>query len=114
LFGADGPACRTALASDSEILLSAATLAEALIVASSRGVAETVSRLVADVRPTVVPVNAAMAERVATAHNLWGKRRHSAALNFGDCFSYTLAKDYDCPLLYIGNDFAQTDVRSVL
>ena len=35
-------------------------------------------------------------------------------LKFGDCFAYALAEEYDCPLLYIGNEFAQTDIRSSL
>jgi ribonuclease VapC len=37
-----------------------------------------------------------------------------AALNFGDCFAYEVAKYYDCPLLYVGDDFARTDIASVL
>lgn len=39
---------------------------------------------------------------------------HPAQLNFGDCMSYALAKNYSMPLLYIGNDFSQTDLKSVL
>jgi ribonuclease VapC len=39
---------------------------------------------------------------------------HPAGLNFGDCFAYVLAKERSCPLLFIGNDFSQTDVESVL
>jgi ribonuclease VapC len=44
----------------------------------------------------------------------YGKGRHPAALNFGDCFSYGLAKFLDETLLYCGNDFAKTDVRPAL
>ena len=41
----------------------------------------------------------------------YGKGRHPARLNLGDCFSYAAAKALDAPLLFIGNDFSQTDVR---
>jgi ribonuclease VapC len=40
--------------------------------------------------------------------------RHGGALNFGDTFSYALAKALDAPLLFVGDDFATTDVRSAL
>jgi ribonuclease VapC len=42
----------------------------------------------------------------------YGKRRHKAGLNFGDCFSYALAKATGEPLLFKGNDFNQTDIKS--
>lgn len=42
----------------------------------------------------------------------YGRGRHRARLNFGDCFSYALAKAMDEPLLFKGNDFSETDVRS--
>ncbi|MBO9546597.1 type II toxin-antitoxin system VapC family toxin [Caulobacter sp.] len=48
------------------------------------------------------------------AHIQYGKGRHPAQLNLGDCFPYALAKGLDAPLLYKGDDFAQTDVRSAL
>ena len=41
----------------------------------------------------------------------YGKGRHPAGLNFGDCMSYALAKSLDAPLLYKGEDFARTDIR---
>ena len=44
----------------------------------------------------------------------FGKGRHPARLNLGDCFSYGLAKELDLPLLYKGDDFAKTDIRSAL
>ncbi|PZU07806.1 type II toxin-antitoxin system VapC family toxin [Sphingomonas sp.] len=44
----------------------------------------------------------------------FGKGRHPAALNYGDCFPYALAKACDEPLLFKGNDFSQTDVESAL
>ena len=44
----------------------------------------------------------------------FGKGRHPAALNFGDCFSYTLAREYELPLLCVGGDFAQTDLPALV
>ena len=44
----------------------------------------------------------------------FGKGRHPARLNLGDCFAYALAKQLDAPLLYKGDDFAKTDIRSAL
>ncbi len=44
----------------------------------------------------------------------YGKGHHPARLNFGDCMVYALARDLNLPLLYKGNDFAQTDIRSAL
>lgn len=44
----------------------------------------------------------------------YGKGRHPARLNLADCFAYALAKALDAPLLYKGDDFAQTDIRSAL
>ena len=41
----------------------------------------------------------------------YGKGRHPAGLNFGDCFAYALAKSRDAPLLFVGGDFAKTDVK---
>lgn len=46
-----------------------------------------------------------------TAFYDYGKGRHSASLNFGDCFAYALSKAMNEPLLFKGNDFAKTDVR---
>ncbi|WP_425994494.1 type II toxin-antitoxin system VapC family toxin [Caulobacter sp. DWR1-3-2b1] len=48
------------------------------------------------------------------AYMRWGKGVHRAGLNMGDCFAYALAKALDAPLLYKGDDFPQTDVRSAL
>ena len=42
----------------------------------------------------------------------YGKGRHPARLNFGDCISYALAKSLNIPLLYVGNDFNKTDIAA--
>lgn len=56
---------------------------------------------------SVTPRQAALARE---AYLIYGKGRHAAGLNFGDCFSYALSKAYKEPLLFKGNDFTQTDV----
>lgn len=58
----------------------------------------------------VVPVDNAIAELAVSAFERFGKGRHPAGLNFGDCFSYALAKQLALPLLFKGNDFTKTDV----
>jgi ribonuclease VapC len=107
-------ACKIALGMDEEVLISAGTLAEVLIVASRRAVAEEVSKFVRDFGLRVEAVTREVAERVAQAYDQWGKGVHPAALNLGDCFAYEVAKRHSCRLLYVGNDFAKTDIESVL
>jgi len=58
-----------------------------------------------------VPVDAEQAAMARRAWRRFGKGRHPAGLNYGDCFSYALAVTRDAPLLFKGNDFGQTDVK---
>jgi ribonuclease VapC len=58
----------------------------------------------------VLPASAEIGFEAVDAFARYGKGRHSAKLNFGDCFSYAGAKTAGVPLLYVGNDFAQTDL----
>ena len=104
--------CMDVLEAETEVLISAGTLAEALIVARRRNVEGEMSRLIEDLGFTIVGVSAAAARRVAQAHAQWGKGVHPAGLNFGDCFAYATASDHGCPLLYVGDDFARTDLAS--
>ena len=106
-------ACIDVLQAATEVLISAGTLAEVLIVARRKGQGAELAETVDTFGFTVVPVSEADARRVADAYDLWGKGAHPAALNMGDCFAYALAKERDCPLLYVGNDFAQTDIEGV-
>src|SRR5262245_29969940 len=105
---------RTALDTDDDVLISAATVAETLIVAGRRGLGNNMAGLLEDLGFEVEPVTAATARGVARAYSQWGKAVHPAALNLGDCFAYALAKERDCPLLFVGNDFAATDIKSAL
>ena len=98
----------------SDLIISAATLAEALIVSRRKKVARQLDQLIELLRLDVEDVDAAFAQRAAFAYARWGKGFHPADLNYGDSFSYALAEMYGCPLLYVGNDFAQTGVRSAL
>ena len=94
--------------------ISAATVAEALIVADRRDLRSEMVRLIDGLGLEVVSVSAATARRVADAYARWGKGVHGASLNFGDCFAYDLARTNDCPLLYVGLDFGQTDIAKAM
>ena len=91
-------------------VISAATVAEALIVADRRGLRSEMADLIDGLDLEVVAVSAAVARRVADVYAQWGKGVHASALNFGDCFAYDLAKTNECPLLYVGLDFGRTDI----
>jgi ribonuclease VapC len=62
----------------------------------------------------IVSVTAEQANIARDAFRRFGKGRHPAALNFGDCFAYALAKITGEPLLFKGDDFAKTDIASAL
>ena len=62
----------------------------------------------------IEPVTVADAHRTRAAHDEYGRGHHPARLNYGDCFAYALAKRYDEPLLFKGNDFSQTDIEPAL
>ena len=62
----------------------------------------------------LVPLSVAQARRARQAHRRYGPGSESAArLNMGDCYSYALAIELDEPLLFVGDDFAHTDVQQV-
>jgi ribonuclease VapC len=107
-------ACIKVLEMETEALISAGTLAEALIVSIRRHVADEMVRLLEGLSIEIVTVTPASARRVAQTYGQWGKGIHPAGLNFGDCFAYALAKERSCPLLFVGDDFSKTDVTSAL
>lgn len=112
----EAEAFRLAIEADPVRLLSAATLVETSIVIEAR-VGEAGGRELdgmlqkADVE--VVPVDGEQAELARHAYREFGKGRHAAGLNYGDCFSYALAQSSGEPLLFKGGDFAKTDVAAV-
>jgi ribonuclease VapC len=107
-------ACMAAIRGADRIVISAATVAETLIVSARRGLRSPMETFLAESGFTVVEVTTASAARVTDAYGIWGKGVHPAALNFGDCFAYETAKSNNCPLLYVCEDFARTDIESVL
>jgi ribonuclease VapC len=110
----EADACIGALEADDELLISAGTVAEALIVAGRRNVGEEMAQLIDRLGFQVVTVTLTSARRIAAAYETWGKGVHSAALNFGDCFAYEVAKEHGCRLLYVGKDFMRTDVAAAI
>lgn len=71
-------------------------------------------RLLNDVSIEIAAVTPQQVEIAIKAFRQFGRGRHRAALNIGDCFSYALAKAMDLPLLFKGNDFVHTDIRAAL
>ncbi|HEX6142598.1 MAG TPA: type II toxin-antitoxin system VapC family toxin [Geminicoccaceae bacterium] len=95
-------------------LISAATLLESSIVVEGRS-GEAAGReldlLLHRARFVTVPVDAGQVDLARHAFRRFGRGRHPAALNFGDCFSYALALERRLPLLFKGDDFSRTDVE---
>lgn len=110
----EADACIHALEVEDRVLISAGTLAEVLIVAARRNIAEDLAGLIERLGFEVVSVTAASARRICHVYQLWGKGVHPAGLNYGDCFAYDVAKTNGCPLLYVGGDFAKTDIPGAL
>jgi len=114
---AEAPALETALAVAGDCAVSAATLVEAYMVCEGRGGAAGAARLDALLQRIAARVIPFTAEHAALAREGWrqfGKGRHPAALNLGDCFAYALARARHEPLLFKGDDFAQTDVKAAI
>jgi ribonuclease VapC len=107
-----------ALQSFETLSMSAGTLIEVgTVVLHKRGIARLAElfELIEFTQIAIAPVSEQNARAAIDAYSRFGKcTRHPAQLNFGDCFSYALAKELDQPLLYKGDDFAKTDVRSAL
>jgi|ERR671919_805155 ribonuclease VapC len=104
-----------AIAGAATAVLSAASFVELAIVSLSRGArgrAELEATLT-DATIEIVPVTLDQARLAAGAYESYGKGRHAAGLNFGDCFAYALAKIRGEPLLFKGTDFGLTDVFRV-
>lgn len=89
-------------------------MTEVFVTSEHKGVGPEMALLIEELGLSVVPVTEASARLALFAFRQYGKGRHPARLNFGDCFSYAAAKELGCPLLFIGDDFSQTDITSVL
>lgn len=101
----------------STLTMSAPTLFECRLVALRKSGAALEAKLlslIAGLNIEIVAFDEAQAVLAADAFRRYGKGRDKAALNFGDCFSYALAKSRGEPLLYKGGDFARTDVAAAV
>ncbi len=102
-----------AVEADATRRVSAATVVEAALVLLGRyGEAgePQLDRLLRGIGAEIVPVGEEQANLARDAALRFGRGRHPAGLNFGDCFSYALSVARDEPLLFVGDDFSQTDV----
>lgn len=112
----DAPEFAKSIASAGVKRISAANYVEAAAVIESSRDAVASRRLDDFFRETRISIEAVtphQAELARAAYRDFGKRRHKAGLNFGDCFAYALAKEMDEPLLCKGNDFRHTDLEIV-
>lgn len=75
---------------------------------------ELVSVLLIEAPVEIIAIPPEAGDLAVSAFERFGKGRHPAALNFGDCFSYACARHLDAPLLYKGGDFSLTDIHSAL
>jgi len=91
----EADAIAAALGAHASPLISAVTLAEALVVARRRGIGDPMATLLERLSVDVQPVTGATAVSVAAAYEQWGKGVHPAGLNFADCFAYVVAKQND-------------------
>lgn len=95
--------------------MSAATLVELSLIMEARHGAEGVRNLdlfISKAGIAIVPVDAEQAYLARQAFRDYGRGRHPAGLNYGDCFSYALASSLDQPLLFEGEEFSKTDIGS--
>jgi ribonuclease VapC len=107
---------RRAIVADPIRLIPATCVFEArMVLVSQRGehVIAEIDLWLAKIGADIIPVDAELADLATQAWLAYGKGRHPASLNFGDCFSYALAKRTDEPLLFVGADFSRTDIRAV-
>ena len=111
----DAPRIEAAIEDDPVRLMAAPSALEAAIVVEARyGEAggRELDLLLHRAGVELVSFDAAQMELARIAYRRYGKGRHEAGLNFGDCFAYALARRSGEPLLFVGEDFSQTDVAA--
>jgi len=111
---ADAAEFEERIADDPVRLISAATVLEATIVLETRlgdAGGREFDLWLLKLGAEIVPVDAEQMDAARRAWRRYGKGRHPAALNYGDCFSYALALTRGEPLLFKGEDFARTDIN---
>jgi len=101
------------IAAETRLISAAAVFETATVLEARRGEAagREFDLFVVRANLQIIPVDAEQADLARSAWRRYGKGRHPAALNFGDCFSYALAKATGEPLLAKGTDFALTDIK---
>jgi ribonuclease VapC len=110
LAESETPAFVEAIAAVPRRLVGAPSYLETAIVMISR-LGPELDRLLVELRIEIVPFTQDQAALAIAAFQRYGKGTgHAAGLNFGDCFSYALAKHFGEPILFKGNDFSQTDL----
>jgi ribonuclease VapC len=102
--------------SPNPVLPSSAYVEASFVYCGRNGAAglQRLEELIADLGLQIIPFTAAHAHAAADAFLRFGKGRHPAGLNFGDCMSYAVAKVEGAALLYVGADFAMTDLAGAL
>ncbi len=113
----DEPIYATAMVDASSLHISVANWVEAAIVVDrhqDHGAAARFDALVTALRIEVQPVTPEIARLARQAHGRFGRGHHRAGLNYGDCFSYALARHRREKLLCKGNDFIHTDIELVI
>lgn len=105
----EADALQTAMTSN-DLVICAGTYAELCLLAEARGFKPQVDSFIRDLDVSVTPFTAADVQGHTAAYRLWGKGRHPAGLNYGDCFAYALAQKLGVPLAFVGKDFSQTDI----
>jgi len=111
----DAPVIGEALQRSHVCRVSAVTYVEAGVVTDSNRnpvLSRRLDDLIRDVRIRIETVTPQQAQIARQAYRDFGKGRHKAGLNFGDCFAYALAKELDEPLLFKGTDFTHTDIEA--
>jgi len=106
-----------ALAVAPTLAIAAPTALETSIVLAAKlgdGAITELDNLIRELGISVSPFSEKLYYRARTAYLYYGKGRHAAALNFGDCIAYALAAEMRQPLLFKGTDFSKTDIASAL
>ncbi len=114
---AEGPAIKLALADADRAIISPINYWEAMVSITRRegeGARLIIEGFLASSEIRIASIGPDDAFAAFDAWRRFGKTRHRAELNLGDCFAYALAKSRDLPLLFKGDDFAMTDIRSAL
>ena len=114
---ADAEVFADAIANTPHCLMSAANYLEAAVVIDRQRGAEAgrqFDALIARAAIKIEPVTREQADIARQAYLDFGKGKHPASLNFGDCFAYALARSLHLPLLFKGSDFSLTDIKPAI